>query len=207
MTNHDDPLTFWDSLYSGRPTVTDPRPNARLVELATDFEPVDALDLGCGSGGDALWLARQGWQVTATDISPVAVQRLAELAGSLGLPITAVQHDLAHSFPAGQFDLVSAHYFQTPFDLDRSAVLRSAASALRPGGRLLVVDHGSSAPGPGIRTRKRAFPDRSRSRPVWTSIRRSGRWSAPTHPAHRHRAGRQTAEVIDHVLVIRRSRP
>ncbi|WP_285621598.1 methyltransferase domain-containing protein [Kineosporia sp. NBRC 101677] len=208
MTNHDDPLTFWDSLYSGRPTVTDPRPNARLVELATDFEPVDALDLGCGSGGDALWLARQGWQVTATDISPVAVQRLAELAGSLGLPITAVQHDLAHSFPAGQFDLVSAHYFQTPFDLDRSAVLRSAASALRPGGRLLVVDHGSSAPWSWNQDPEARFPGPleiaaglALDPQIWTVERADSPRRTATGP------GGQTAEVIDHVLVIRRSRP
>ncbi|GAA2120560.1 hypothetical protein GCM10009802_23320 [Streptomyces synnematoformans] len=56
------------------------------------------------------------------------------------------RHDLARSFPSGTFDLVSAQYFQTPFALPRAAILRTAAPALHPGGRLLVVDHGSIAP-------------------------------------------------------------
>ncbi|NEC72225.1 class I SAM-dependent methyltransferase, partial [Streptomyces rochei] len=71
-----DAVAFWDGLYAARPAATDPRPNARLVETVADLPPGDVLDLGCGDGGDALWLARRGWRVTAVDISPVAAERL-----------------------------------------------------------------------------------------------------------------------------------
>ncbi|MCY1138077.1 class I SAM-dependent methyltransferase [Actinoplanes sp. Pm04-4] len=132
---------FWEKQYRTRRTWGG-RANPLLVEVATPLTPGAALDLGCGAGGDALWLARHGWQVTAVDVSPTAVEQVRAQAPS----ITAEQHDLAVSFPAGEFDLISAQYFQTPLPLDRAQVFRTAAHALRPGGRLLVVDHGSTAP-------------------------------------------------------------
>ncbi|SEK68672.1 SAM-dependent methyltransferase [Nonomuraea pusilla] len=203
-----DAVTFWDGVHAARPAAADPRPNARLAETITDLPPGDALDLGCGDGGDALWLARQGWHVTATDISAVAVERLAALARARGLDdrVVAVRHDLRESFPPGEFDLVSAHYLHTPFDLDRAAVLRSAAHALRPGGRLLVVDHGSSAPwswnqGPDVR-----YPGPYEvaagvglDPTAWTVERADAPRRVATGP------GGRTAEVTDHVLLIRRT--
>ncbi|MDT0331495.1 class I SAM-dependent methyltransferase [Nocardiopsis lambiniae] len=203
-----DAVAFWDDLYAARPAATDPRPNARLTETVTDLPPGDALDLGCGTGGDALWLARRGWRVTAIDISAVAVERLADLARSGGLEegITAERHDLRASFPQGRFDLVCAHYLHTPFDLDRAAVLRSAAHALRPGGRLLVVDHGSTAPWSWNRD-----PDAHHPTPrevaagialdpaAWTVERADAPRRIATGP------GGRTAEVIDHVLLVRRT--
>jgi SAM-dependent methyltransferase len=132
---------FWEKQYRTRRTWGG-RANPLLVEVATPLTPGAALDLGCGAGGDALWLARHGWQVTAVDVSPTAVEQVRAQAPS----ITAEQHDLAVSFPAGEFDLISAQYFQTPLPLHRAQVFRTAAHALRPGGRLLVVDHGSTAP-------------------------------------------------------------
>ncbi|MFI1680684.1 class I SAM-dependent methyltransferase [Streptomyces sp. NPDC020607] len=124
------------------------RVNPLLAETAAPLLPGTALDLGCGAGGDAVWLARRGWHVTAVDISGTAVERLRERARRLGVAerITAQQHDLAGGFPAGRFDLVSAQYFHTPFPLLRTHVLRAAARSLRPGGLLLIVDHGSTAP-------------------------------------------------------------
>ncbi|MDE3722140.1 class I SAM-dependent methyltransferase [Nocardiopsis sp. N85] len=203
-----DAVAFWDDLYAARPAATDPRPNARLTEIVTDLPPGDALDLGCGTGGDALWLARRGWRVTAIDISAVAVERLAGLARSGGLEkvITAERHDLRASFPQGRFDLVCAHYLHTPFDLDRAAVLRSAAHALRPDGRLLVVDHGSTAPWSWNRD-----PDAHHPTPqevaagidldpaAWTVERVDAPRRIATGPDGR------TAEVIDHVLLVRRT--
>ncbi|MFE2189423.1 class I SAM-dependent methyltransferase, partial [Streptomyces olivaceus] len=146
--NTTDPVAFWDGVHASHPATGDPRPNARLVETVTDLPPGDALDLGLGSGGDALWLARRGWRVTAVDISGVAAERLTGHARAHGLGdlVDARRHDLGVSFPEGLFDLVTAHYFHTPFEMDRSAVLRTAAQALRPGGRLLVV--GAAAPSP-----------------------------------------------------------
>ncbi|WP_055698813.1 class I SAM-dependent methyltransferase, partial [Streptomyces silaceus] len=165
-------------------------------------------DLGCGNGGDALWLAGQEWRVTATDISAVAVERLAALARSHGFGdrVTAVRHDLRTSFPDGEFDLVCAHYLHTPFDLDKAAVLRSAAHALRPGGRLLVVDHGSTAPwswtaGSDVRypSPREVAADIALDPGTWTVEQADALTRTATGPDGR------TAEVTDHVLVVRRA--
>ncbi|MEU0090820.1 class I SAM-dependent methyltransferase [Kribbella sp. NPDC006257] len=124
------------------------RANPLLVEIATPLPAGSALDLGSGRGGDAIWLAEQGWRVTAVDISTAAVEQLLEHARAAGLgpQIIAEQHELSQSFPSGEFDLISAQYFQSPYELPRSQILSTAAAALRPGGQLLIVDHGSIAP-------------------------------------------------------------
>ncbi|WP_055483769.1 class I SAM-dependent methyltransferase [Sphaerimonospora mesophila] len=205
---HTDAITFWDGVHAGRPAATAPQPNARLTETVASLPPGDALDLGCGDGGDALWLAGRGWRVTAADISAVAVERLAALARSCGLGdrVIAVRHDLHTSFPQGGFDLICAHYLHTPFDLDRSAVLRSAAHALRRGGRLLVVDHGSTAPwswnqDPDVRypSPQEVAAGLELDPATWTVERADAPRRIATGP------GGRTAEVIDHVLLIRRT--
>ncbi|MFB7598829.1 SAM-dependent methyltransferase [Streptomyces sp. NPDC056160] len=207
----DNAVTYWDGVYAARAAATDPRPNVRLTETVTPdagLSPGDALDLGCGEGGDALWLARQGWRVTAVDVSAVAVERLTGLARSRGLGdrITAARHDLRTSFPQGTFDLVCAHYLHTPLDLDRATVLRSAAHALRPGGRLLVVDHGSTAPwswdqDPDLRypTPHEVAADIGLDPAAWPVERAATSRRTATGPDGR------TAEVTDHVLLIRRT--
>ncbi|MGC5561847.1 class I SAM-dependent methyltransferase [Streptomyces sp. FR-108] len=203
-----DAVAFWDGVYAARPAAGNPRPNVRLTETVTGLPPGDALDLGCGDGGDALWLAGQGWQVTAADISAVAVERLAALARSHGLGdrVTAVQHNVDTSFPPGGFDLICAHYLHTSHDLDRATVLRSAAHALRPGGRLLVVDHGSTAPWSWNQDPDVHYPS---PREVAAGIGLAPEtWTVERADAPRRIAtgpGGHTAEVIDHVLLIRRT--
>ncbi|MFD5912949.1 class I SAM-dependent methyltransferase [Streptomyces massasporeus] len=205
-----DAVTFWDDVYAGRPAADGPRPNARLTETVTGLglPPGEALDLGCGEGGDALWLAGQGWRVTAVDISAVAVERLTALARAqaLGDRVQAARHDVQKSFPPGAFDLVCAHYLHTPFDLDRSTVLRSAAHALRPGGRLLVVDHGSTAPWSWNQDPDLRYPS-----PLEVAVGIDldpGTWTVERAGAPRRIASGpdgRTAEVTDHVLLIRRT--
>ncbi|MER5627427.1 class I SAM-dependent methyltransferase [Streptosporangium sp. NPDC002544] len=203
-----DVVTFWEGVYAARPAATDPQPNDRLAETVTGLPPGDVLDLGCGDGGDALWLARRGWHVTAVDISAVAVERLAGLARSRGLGdrVIAERHDLHESFPQGGFDLICAHYLHTPFDLDRATVLRAAAHALRRGGRLLVVDHGSTAPwswnqDPDVRypTPREVAAGIDLDPATWTVERADAPRRIATGP------GGRTAEVTDHVLLIRRT--
>ncbi len=138
----------------------------------------------------------------------MAVERLAALARSHGFGdrVTAVRHDLRTSFPDGEFDLVCAHYLHTPFDLDKAAVLRSAAHALRPGGRLLVVDHGSTAPwswtaGSDVRypSPREVAADIALDPGTWTVEQADALTRTATGPDGR------TAEVTDHVLVVRRA--
>ncbi|MEV6594787.1 SAM-dependent methyltransferase [Streptomyces acidicola] len=201
---------YWDRLYANRPTAPDPRPNVRLTEATQGLKPGDALDLGCGPGGDALWLARQGWQVTAVDVSTVTVERLTSLAAEYGLSsrITARPHDLHQSFPDGTFDLVNAHYLHTPLDLDRPAVLRAAARALRPNGRLIVVDHGSTAPWSWNQAPDVRYPAPLE---VAADLGLAPRtWQIETaHAATRSATGPDglTADVTDHILIVRRVAP
>ncbi|MCO1660134.1 class I SAM-dependent methyltransferase [Pseudonocardia humida] len=139
---------FWDGQYRATTRVWSGLPNAVLADVVGPLAPGTALDLGCGEGGDALWLARRGWRVTAVDVAPTALARVAERAAEARVCalVRTEQHDLAATFPDGRYDLVSAQYLQSPLELPRERVLPAAAEAVAPGGLLLVVEHGSAAP-------------------------------------------------------------
>ncbi|QYC42483.1 NADH dehydrogenase [Nonomuraea coxensis DSM 45129] len=134
---------FWDGRYGEQDRIWSGAPNVALVREAAGLPPGRALDLGCGEGADAIWLAQRGWRVTATDISQVALNRAAEEAARAGVAdrIEWRRHDLATSFPEGSYDLVSASYLHSPVQLPREEVLRKAAAAVVPGGTLLITGH------------------------------------------------------------------
>ncbi|GAA4788843.1 class I SAM-dependent methyltransferase [Streptomyces ziwulingensis] len=138
-----EPDRFWEARYRNSGRVWSGRPNELLVREAAGLTPGRALDLGCGEGGDAVWLAARGWRVTAADISATALARGADHAAEAGVGdrISFERHELGRSFPEGSFDLVSAQYLQSPVALDQRGVLRSAAGAVAEGGTLLVVMH------------------------------------------------------------------
>ncbi|NUP00027.1 MAG: FAD-dependent oxidoreductase [Nonomuraea sp.] len=139
---------FWDERYGGSDRVWSGNPNVRLVEEVGDLPPGTALELGCGEGADAVWLARRGWRVTATDVSGVALARAAGHAEDEGVAdrVDWQRHDLAASFPEGVFDLVTASYLHSPVDMPREKILRDAAAAVAPGGQLLVLGHAGPPP-------------------------------------------------------------
>lgn len=133
---------FWDDMYLGQTRLWSGRPNGVLVTEATDLPPGRALDVGCGEGGDALWLAERGWTVTGVDISPVALDRAAQAATAAGLAdrMRWTRADLATDPPpAGAFDLVSVQYFPVPHE--PRGVLAGLLAAVAPGGTLLVGGH------------------------------------------------------------------
>ena len=138
---------FWERNHRRRGPASG-RPGAVLTEIVAPLAAGAALDLGCGQGDDAVWMATQGWTVTAVDISATALERAAARAAECGVAdrVSVEQHDLTQTFPAGEFDLVSAQYLQSPVEFPRERILRRAAGAVAPGGLLLVVTHGSVAP-------------------------------------------------------------
>jgi SAM-dependent methyltransferase len=140
--------SFWDERYRSAPAIWSGRPNAQLVAEVTDLPAGSALDAGCGEGGDALWLADRGWEVTAVDLSRVALDRAAghaaeRIPGSAGR-IRWVHADLTTwQPPAASFDLVSTHFLHLPSGT-REPVFAGLAAAVAPGGTLLVVAHDPS---------------------------------------------------------------
>lgn len=136
---------FWDARYRSADRIWSGNPNPRLVEQVADLAPGTVLDVGSGEGADAIWLASRGWQVTAIDVSTVALDRAAAMAAELGATIadriTWQQADLLSWAPAPlQFDLVSAQFMHLPGPA-LAALHDRLAGAVRPGGRLLIVSH------------------------------------------------------------------
>lgn len=140
---------FWESHYQRHRPTERSAVNPLLAEIAESLPPGSALDLGCGNGGDTLWLAEHGWRVASVDIS--------------------------------------------------------AAESIIPGGRLLVVDHGAIAPGSWNRSPQPTFPPRTKS-PLSSSSTPLNWLIKRADTPHRRPVGPggQTAEVVDHVLMVRR---
>src|SRR6266545_1648287 len=116
-------------------------PNRFLVAEVESLEPGRALDVACGAGRNAVWLAERGWTVTGVDFSDVALANARRLATERGVEIEWVQADLCEWRPAGAaFDLVAVLYLQLPAE-ERRLVLGRAVEAVAPGGTLLVVGH------------------------------------------------------------------
>ena len=136
---------FWDERYGSGDQIWSGRPNQRLVESVSGRAPGSALDIGCGEGADAIWLAGEGWTVTAVDVSAVALQRAARQAAAAGPDVAARiawrREDLREWTPEPEsYDLVSEQFLHLPSAL-RIRQHERFAAAVRPGGMLLVVGH------------------------------------------------------------------
>lgn len=144
----DDAKAYWEEHYGERERIWSGQVNVQLATVVGDVAPGRALDLGCGEGGDAVWLAEHGWNVVAVDVSDTALTRAAEEAEARGVQdrIDFQQHDLSDSFPDGTYDLVSAQFLHSTVRLERPDILRKAAASVVPGGLLLVVDHAAPPP-------------------------------------------------------------
>jgi SAM-dependent methyltransferase len=134
-------VAAWDARYAAADLVWGGQPNRFVAEQFAGQRPGRALDLGAGEGRNAVWLARLGWQVTAVDFSPVAVDRGRRLASERGMTVDWVQADLRDYRPdPAAFDAVVIAYLHLA-PADRTGVLRRAVTALAPGGTLFVVGH------------------------------------------------------------------
>jgi SAM-dependent methyltransferase len=139
-----DPVQWWEAFYREGRGRWSGKPNRSLVDEVAGLRPGRALDLGCGQGADAIWLALQGWQVTGVDVSSIALETAAHAAAAAGVPDGAIrweQRDLAVSPVAGEFELVCATFLHSPVEFPRARVLREAAELIVPGGTLLVIGH------------------------------------------------------------------
>jgi SAM-dependent methyltransferase len=112
-------------------------PHPYLVAEVADLPPGTAVEAGCGEGAEAIWLAQQGWRVTAVDISPEALERAVSRAGDV--EVDWVEGDLTTWEPAARVDLVTTHYAHPA--MPQLAFYRRISEWVAPGGTLLVVGH------------------------------------------------------------------
>ncbi|WP_019970000.1 bifunctional 2-polyprenyl-6-hydroxyphenol methylase/3-demethylubiquinol 3-O-methyltransferase UbiG [Mycobacterium sp. 141] len=198
---------FWEDHYGAKERIWSGRVNQQLAAIVADLSPGRALDLGCGEGGDAMWLAGHGWQVVGVDISPTALERASVDAAERGVAerISFERHDLSESLPAGPFDLVSASFLQSPLPWDRARLLRRAAEVVGHGGRLVIVDHGAAPPWAPAHVHEFPFPTAAEvvdelDLPAgqWQRLRVDAVEREATGPDGRH------GTLVDNVIVLQR---
>jgi chemotaxis protein methyltransferase CheR len=200
---------FWEQFYGDTKRKWSGRVNTRLAEVASDLPPGRALDLGCGEGADAIWLAEHGWQVLGVDISETALQRAQAAAEERGLlaRIEYERHDLPDSFPDGHYDLVSSQFLHSPVHLERDRTLRLAADAVAAGGTLLIADHAAAPPWSDERAHDQHFPTPDE---VLAALQLDDeRWDRlQADSVDREAVGPegQQATLTDNVIVLRRKR-
>lgn len=140
--NRDD----WNIRYEGDELLWTARPNRFLVAETAALAPGRALDLACGEGRNAVWLAEQGWQATGVDFSEVALEKARRLAEQHRVQAEWIRADLfAYEPPPDAFELVIVFYLQIPSERLRP-ILARVARAVAPGGTFLLVAHDSSNP-------------------------------------------------------------
>lgn len=205
-TAHDEDAfdpAYWDARYGESQQIWSGEPNGALVDETAGLEPGRALDVGCGEGADAVWLARQGWRTTALDVSSVALGRARRNAEAAGVDVEWLQAGLLDAdLDAGSFQLVTAMYPTLERTPDSTAE-HCLAELVAPGGTLLFVHHDVSAtPGHG----HHGHFDRHVMPPQVLSVLGEG-WTILTNRTReRHiSAGAGAHHVRDIVLRARRS--
>lgn len=144
MTLYDE--AWWEERYASGEAHWSGRPNDVLVAETAGLTPGTALDVGCGTGGDAVWLAEQGWQVTGVDLSRTALDRAAAAAAERGVAgRTTWQYADVTTWapPERAFDLVTTAFLHVPGGV-RDAVVARLAAAVAAGGTMLVAQHDPS---------------------------------------------------------------
>ena len=132
--------TSWDERYRGAEFVWRTEPNRFLPGAVEGLAPGRTLDLACGEGRNAVWLATQGWEATGVDFSQVGLDKAARLATSNDVDVRWIRADATSWQPDELYNLVVVFYLQVP-EAERRAAFTVAARALAPGGTLLIVGH------------------------------------------------------------------
>ena len=129
----------WDQRFAEQPWISHPDP--LLTQIVGELAPGRAIDLGCGPGRNAIWLAEQGFQVTGVDASAVGLRQARERAAAAGVHLDLILADLRdYRVPESLFDLaVVANLHPGPGGL--KPILAEAVAGLVPGGHLFVVGH------------------------------------------------------------------
>ena len=144
---HEFDRNYWDDVWAGgggadrAASMAGSPPNPHLVREVDGLRPGTAIEAGCGAGAEAIWLAGQGWQVTAVDIAAGALEHAARRAAAAGVDerILWIREDLATWEPEGRFDLVTTHYAHPA--IPQLDFYERIAGWVAPGGTLFIVGH------------------------------------------------------------------
>ncbi len=142
----EDERDWWNKVWAteeGMPSATD----EVLVSEIGSLSPGRVLEIACGAGANAVWLAQQGWHVTAVDFSKTAIERARKLAVERDVQVDFLVADATTYQPPGKYDLIVSLYIQL-FPEQRANMLANAVDALAPGGTLLFVSHDRTGPPP-----------------------------------------------------------
>lgn len=203
-----DAASFWEERYSSSQRVWSGKVNASAAAAIEPLAPGTSLDIGCGEGGDVLWLAERGWQALGIDISPTAVARGAEEAAARGLTSARfIAADLTTWQPDRSFDLVSATFLHSPARLAREDVLATAMSWVALGGRMLIVGH--AEPPPWSERLHEHRHDLLTARAQVEALSLGAEWIVERQDDVRRAAMSPTgepAELVDSVVLLRRAR-
>jgi thioredoxin reductase/SAM-dependent methyltransferase len=195
----------WDHRYGGE-RIWSGNPNGSLVREIDGVKPGRALDVGAGEGGDAVWLAEQGWNVTASDISQRALDRVAAEGERRGRRIECLRVDAnaLAAFGREAFDLVTAHYASIPRTPDGRGV-NNLLDAVAPGGTLLVVGHDLEPIRAPIDTHEHSRPFDPdaylRVDDVAMAIADAAEWKIEVHEKLPRPAGAASAHHVDDVVL------
>ena len=200
----------WDRRYGGD-QMWSGNPNGTLVNEISGVPTGRALDVGAGEGGDALWLAEHGWEVTASDISQQALRRVEAEAKRRGLHVECHPADAnaLDGYEAAAFDLVSAQYASIPRTPDNRAV-RNLLNAVAPGGTLLIVSHDLEPMRAAVDTREhsQAFDPDSyvRVEDFAAALAGSSEWQIEVDEKRPRPAGAASSHHVDDVVLRARRR-
>jgi SAM-dependent methyltransferase len=195
----------WDARYAEAERVWSGNPNGALVTQVAGLPPGRALDVGCGEGADTVWLAERGWDVTALDVSQVALERAALHARQAGVQVRWIHAGLLEaSLAPGGFDLVSAQYpalRRTPTHEAERALL----AAVAPGGLILVVHHADID---ADHARARGFDPADYVQPADIAALLDADWRLDVDEKRPRtvESGAGAGHSVDHVLAARRLR-
>jgi len=150
MTEHKRPVSSvrrgfaredWNARYAQKELLWTAEPNRLFAAEVAALAAGSALDVACGEGRNAVWLAERGWRVTGVDFSDVALAKAAELSAARGVEVEWVLADVLDYEPDPRsFDLVAVLYLQLSAD-ELARAVRIAADAVAPGGTLIVLGH------------------------------------------------------------------
>jgi SAM-dependent methyltransferase len=200
---------WWEERYRAHGhRVWSGRVNDVLATEAADLPPGRALDAGAGEGGDSVWLARRGWSVTALDVSRTALDRAAQAAAEAGVALETRRVDVTTWEPGEErWDLVTASFLHFLPDR-RDDVLRRLASAVAPGGTLLVTAHDGSDASRGIQ--RPGLPAWYATGEQMAAVLDPGDWEvevAGSRPRRARAHEHGSAHAADAVLRARRRQP